>query len=192
MFKRIRQLKISLAAKCQLLFGAAVVLIIVAALYVPWQRMEQLMEQLNVVAARTVAEHALAEHVSTGQLSQDLKPTTRPVDQPMTHLVWVGHDQDKLPAFDKRAIDFFRSQPDAEDFSRYADRAGVSRYRYAIPLNNTQECITCHAAPAAAGTTTLPATTATIAVLATTEPTTQPTAFTAKAGEFVGILSVDK
>ena len=47
MFKRIRQLHISLAAKCQLLFGAAVVLIITAALLVPWQRMEQLMEQIS-------------------------------------------------------------------------------------------------------------------------------------------------
>ena len=44
MFKRIRQLRISLAAKCQMLFGAAVALIIAAALFVPWQRMEQLTE----------------------------------------------------------------------------------------------------------------------------------------------------
>ena len=45
MLERIRRLNISLAAKCQLLFGAAVVLIIGAALFVPWQRMEQLTEQ---------------------------------------------------------------------------------------------------------------------------------------------------
>ena len=59
MLKRIRQLHISLAAKCQLLFGAAVVLIIAAALFVPWQRMEQLTEQLNERSARTLIEFAI-------------------------------------------------------------------------------------------------------------------------------------
>jgi len=52
MFKRLRQLEISLAAKCQLLFGAAVVLIIAAALFVPWQRLDQLTEQINERSAK--------------------------------------------------------------------------------------------------------------------------------------------
>jgi two-component system, NarL family, sensor histidine kinase BarA len=64
MFKRVRQLRISLAAKCQLLFGAAVVLIIGAALFVPWQRMEQLTEQLNERSARTLIDYAIDAHVA--------------------------------------------------------------------------------------------------------------------------------
>src|ERR1700678_3043367 len=63
MFKRIRQLRISLAAKCQILFGAAVVLIIGAALAVPWHRMEQLTEELNERTAGALADNAIAEHV---------------------------------------------------------------------------------------------------------------------------------
>src|SRR6185503_19282977 len=63
MFKSLRKLKISLAVKCQLLFGAAVVLIIAAALYVPWQRMQQLTDQLNDRAAAAVATNVVAEHV---------------------------------------------------------------------------------------------------------------------------------
>src|SRR6267154_1730557 len=59
MFKRLRHLEISLAAKCQLLFGAAVVLIIGAALFVPWQRIGQLTAELNERAASAVAENAL-------------------------------------------------------------------------------------------------------------------------------------
>ena len=47
MFKRIRTMRVSLAAKCQMLFGLAVLLILAAALFVPWQRMEQLTDQLN-------------------------------------------------------------------------------------------------------------------------------------------------
>src|SRR5689334_8617455 len=64
MFGRIRRLEISLAAKCQLLFGAAVVLIIAAALLWPWQRMEQLTQQLNERAAGLLADEVLEKHVA--------------------------------------------------------------------------------------------------------------------------------
>jgi len=63
MLRRVRQLNISLAAKCQLLFGVAVVLIIAAALVVPWLRMERLMEQIDERASRVVAERFIDEHV---------------------------------------------------------------------------------------------------------------------------------
>src|SRR5688572_27990922 len=63
MLRRLRTLKISLAAKCQLLFGLAVALIIGAALFVPWQRMEQLTEQLDRGAASALAEMAVLTHV---------------------------------------------------------------------------------------------------------------------------------
>ena len=65
MLDRIRRLNISLAAKCQLLFGSAVVMIIGAALLVPWQRMEQLTGQLNQTAAEAVADAVLRRHVVT-------------------------------------------------------------------------------------------------------------------------------
>jgi signal transduction histidine kinase len=78
MFKRIRHLHISLAAKCQLLFGAAVVLIIAAALFVPWQRMEQLTEQLNERSARTLVEYAINAHVANPSESPSAGATTSP------------------------------------------------------------------------------------------------------------------
>lgn len=64
MLKRLKQLQISLAAKCQILFGAAVVLIIGAALYVPWQRMEQLTQQLNEKSAAEIARTTVGLHVA--------------------------------------------------------------------------------------------------------------------------------
>src|SRR5256714_15695054 len=64
MFKRIRQMRISLAAKCEILFGAAVVMIIAAALFVPWQRMEQLTDQLNERSARTLSDYAAETHAA--------------------------------------------------------------------------------------------------------------------------------
>ena len=80
MFKRVRQLRISLAAKCQLLFGAAVVLIIAAALFVPWQRMEQLTEQLNERSARTLIDYAIDAHVANPQAAA--AATTQTTENP--------------------------------------------------------------------------------------------------------------
>ena len=64
MLKRLRQLRISLATKCQILFGTAVAAIIFAALFVPWQRMEQLTEQLNEKAAGAVADTVVGDHIN--------------------------------------------------------------------------------------------------------------------------------
>jgi signal transduction histidine kinase len=63
MLKRLRRLQISLAAKCQLLFGAAVILIIAAALAVPWHRFEELTEQLDDGPAEMLARNAMTQHV---------------------------------------------------------------------------------------------------------------------------------
>src|ERR1700712_5137738 len=76
MFPRFRHLNISLAAKCQILFGAAVALIIAAALFVPWQRMEQLTEQINERSARVLCDDVLADHLSG--IPVNVRPTTLP------------------------------------------------------------------------------------------------------------------
>jgi signal transduction histidine kinase len=64
MFKRFRHLRISLAAKCQILFGAAVILIIGAALYVPWKRIESLMQELDLQIAEQLCLQTVWEHVA--------------------------------------------------------------------------------------------------------------------------------
>src|SRR5437763_13247341 len=63
MLKWMRRLRLSLAVKCQLLFGTALVLIIGAALFAPWRRMQDLTAQLNERAAAAVATHVVAEHL---------------------------------------------------------------------------------------------------------------------------------
>jgi two-component system, NarL family, sensor histidine kinase BarA len=69
---RISLLSISLAAKCRLLFGLAVLLIIASALFVPWLRMRDLAHDANIQAARSIARLALAKSdLATG--NWDLK-----------------------------------------------------------------------------------------------------------------------
>lgn len=52
---------ISLAAKCRLLFGLAVLLIIASAIFVPWVRMGDLVHEANLVVARQMGRLAMAK-----------------------------------------------------------------------------------------------------------------------------------
>jgi len=57
---RISFFSISLAAKCRILFGLAVLLIIASALFVPWLRMQDLVHEANIQIARQMGRLALA------------------------------------------------------------------------------------------------------------------------------------
>src|SRR5258707_1863684 len=147
MFKRIRQLHISLAAKCQLLFGAAVVLIIAAALFVPWQRMEQLMEQMNERTAKTLADWAEADHVARQMEARSTGPTTRSTTSPSTAPAFAGRERAEvklillkhppriLSKFETKALEDFKKNADMEQVSkRQETREGVTSFKYAKAL----------------------------------------------------------
>ena len=156
MFKRIRQMRISLAAKCQLLFGAAVVLIIAAALFVPWQRMEQLTEQLNERSARTLTDYAVEAHaaryVATTQpfispVAVGI-PTTLPVTKerpmipPRLILTGGGRDENSLTPFERRAAHRLLDRRERDTVAQlYETEAGVRAYRFARVESS---CIKCH------------------------------------------------
>jgi two-component system, NarL family, sensor histidine kinase BarA len=57
---RFPPFSISLAAKCRLLFGLAVLLIIASALFVPWLRMRDLVHEANIQVARQIGRLAIA------------------------------------------------------------------------------------------------------------------------------------
>lgn len=160
MFKKLRQMKISLAAKCQLLFGAAVVLIIAAALFVPWQRMEQLIDQINQRAAARLARDAVMRHVADRTaaaeapwkaLGQSPGPTTTPVTVEGESYVpprLIGIPPrvplDRLTPFEANAVRYFEKFPDRESVEVPPRKEG-QRYRYAEALYARGECLNCHA-----------------------------------------------
>ncbi len=196
MLKRVEKLHISLAKKCQLLFGAAVVLIIAAALAVPWQRMEQLMEELNVRAARTLAENAVREHVALAVLGLPPRtgntfppPTTRPTTQPETEqrfepprLIALknAENPDETTSFERRAFAHFKRHRDQPFARYYSRRDGGEGYRYAAPLFVTRDCAGCHSSDAASIESIFPTPLSTAATLPTTRST-----------EMIGLVSVD-
>jgi signal transduction histidine kinase len=157
LLKRIRQLRISLAAKCQILFGTAVVLIIAAALFVPWQRMEQLTDQLDQSAAGALAEQAIRRHVieqenapsdPNAPQSTSPKPTTMPSElEPRLRGVGMMLKKTGAAKFDSLALTHFLRNPEHPSFSRYSPRSdGSYGFQYAQPLRLERQCTKCHAA----------------------------------------------
>jgi len=200
MFQRLRHLEISLAAKCQLLFGAAVVLIIAAALFVPWQRMEQLTEQINERSAKALAETAKAQHLlwaSKPEAERARTPmpsllagraTTLPVNAQgrsvaVPQLVGRWNMAAKPAFFLRKSIEHFTSRPNFESYSqRFETRDGTDSVHFALALRAEETCMQCHerqvialglGSPATAPTTMAAVTPATRATRATTIPTTQ-------------------
>ena len=191
MFNYLRTLKISLATKCQLLFGAAVVLVVCAALFVPWQRMEQLSEQPNESAARLMAQQATREH-----LEFYLSATTRPAlliagvpttlpgaenDARHPKLIGIARTADPtLTRFETGSLRAFMQDPDRRFRASLSSSAG--RYRYALPLHARGSCIQCHAAPV-------------VVPFMPGEPVAMSISTTRPAGEerpaLIGIVSVD-
>jgi signal transduction histidine kinase len=165
MFHRFRRLQISLAAKCQLLFGAAVILIIAAALAVPWHRFEELTSQLNDGPAELLAINALAEHVAAQQSRQRSDPTTRPATRPAPTTLPVAEDdptmalaprligmsaitsdRTDLTSFERKALLHFSHDPDSPAYTAdYRRSNGRWGFRYARPVFLRHEsCRACH------------------------------------------------
>ena len=150
---RIRHLNISLAAKCQLLFGSAVVMIIGAALLVPWQRMEQLTDSLNKTAAEAVADGVLRRHVATATtrplaLAVDRDPRMLRVDGVFAlppRLLGPNPRQSEMTRWERGCYaNRLAADPTCgPEYQVYARRDGQT-VRYAQPVTAGDACLRCH------------------------------------------------
>ncbi|MEM1099014.1 MAG: HAMP domain-containing sensor histidine kinase [Planctomycetota bacterium] len=154
----LRGVRVSLANKCQLLFGLAVVVILGAALTVVGWRMQTLVEQGPQRRAQDLAELYLSGQLdfrtreqATAQLTDDavtkveaddpiLDPNVGP-ELDATGVILTRIDAEEFPAvantntFVATAIERFRVSPDRiEHFEPARDREGHTFYRYARAL----------------------------------------------------------
>ena len=133
-----RRVRISLANKCQLLFGVAVVVILTAALAVCWLRMRTLVSEGQEEAARKLAEAWLAGRIEVGgplALSpQDPPPADDVTDELRMTLIGDGEFEQVAAAdpFVARAIDRLGRRPLVPGISEEVDDGlGPPRLRYA-------------------------------------------------------------
>ncbi len=92
------RLKISLANKCQLLFGAAVVLIVTAALSVPWLRMQKLVDEGQRKIISQLADQWLADFAPFGQVFTRTLPIHTGDDQSVRHARLIASEDLELEA----------------------------------------------------------------------------------------------
>jgi len=128
--------------------------------------MEQLMDQVNERVARSIAEHAEAEHVAS-ETQRKESPTTRraaataPATIPSiktilqtgrVKLMLLSKPPADLTRFESRSLDRFRHEQDTSPYIRTQQhKEGPTSYRYARPLLARQNCLPCHAAHLPAG-----------------------------------------
>ena len=124
--------QISLAVKCQLLFGSAVLLIISAALLVPWFQMNKLVDELHKRDALHIAE-SVRERL-------DLSGETWASSEAGVELYRYTPEllkSEQLDPFLKRAIEGMASPaPNEFRILREADADGVVSYRYALAIRD--------------------------------------------------------
>jgi signal transduction histidine kinase len=192
MVKWIPKLRISLAAKCQILFGAAVILIIGAALYVPWRRMDDLVSGVNLQTAEGLASQTKLEHIArerqklnAGAGNAIAPPTTRETQATapglvMPRLIPIHPPKSMvLGKFDLDALGYFSTHSAELHYARTYRVKDLERYRLAMPLyaGDQASCLQCHGGPEVAETAT--------------RPTTAVAAALPAARRFLGIVVVD-
>ncbi|MFA9479410.1 ATP-binding protein [Phycisphaerales bacterium AB-hyl4] len=143
----IQPVRVSLANKCQLLFGAAVILILTAALAVVWLRMHTLVELGPQKRAADLAEMWLAGQLQLGgaALRPDRSVQSLPPEVQLTLTLVERSDFDRVVERDPflgQAIERFELRPSANDwFGRTEDIAGDVYYRYVRAIRDTPTAV---------------------------------------------------
>jgi len=137
------RIRISLANKCQILFGAAVLLILSAALFVPWLRMQKLVEESQREVARELADAWLADMIQlAGSIETTPDPLIRSDNQPPRRLRLIPEDELYTAAeqdpFIAEALDAFDSAPTTQDIVEITrDKQDNKIYRYAMAVRRS-------------------------------------------------------
>jgi len=127
---------ISLANKCLLLFGAAVILIIVAALSVPWLRMNSLVDEGQFETSRQL--------VIEWQNRAAQEPDAPPVKQDLSSgaIVALTLEQARKKAKDdwfiQYSLDWLEGKPDRIEYNNVEWETTARRYHYAKARRDEQ------------------------------------------------------
>ena len=151
-----RELTISLAAKCQLLFGFAVIIIITGALMVPWLRMEQLANREPVYEAGVLTSLAIRNihRVTSAKPKPPIGPSLSAmpdsghiVPAQIITLVKKHPAELKLDPISERALRYFRRHPDRHHYG-YVRRNSHRRpiYYQITGIYASRNCLECHQA----------------------------------------------
>jgi signal transduction histidine kinase len=145
---------LSLAEKCRITFGAAVVFILAIALLLPYFWMGQLTEKACLDAGRAMAQTLLGRHFSTEQLGKSAPPpldsTGAVMDVNNPQIRWVRFSEKgkkQLEQFtdeQRQMIELLKADTARDDRVLLTKKDGVLRSDYVKVFKATDSCIRCH------------------------------------------------
>jgi signal transduction histidine kinase len=152
---------LSLAEKCRVAFGAAVVLTLALALFIPYAWMRQLTRQIPLDAGRAKAEMLLRRHFQSAAAGETalaaLDSSGSVLDANDPHIKWVrfAKRDEKRPVQlskqQKEMIASLRMQAERSDLIVFAEERGVLYSNYVRVFRATDSCISCHNPEGSAG-----------------------------------------
>jgi hypothetical protein len=153
--RRLHLTPLSLAAKCRIMFGAAVLFSLIIALLIPyiWMRQQSRMVLLEANKAKaTVLLHTHFQLKPPGQVTRpQLTDGGAARDPNGPGIVWVRFqkEQDKtdlsgLSERQKRMLDWLAAHPSRDDTISLSKVEGSVQSDYVRLFRATESCISCH------------------------------------------------
>ncbi len=151
---------LSLAEKCRIAFGTAVVLILALALLIPYGWMRQLTRQNRLDASRAWAETLVRNHFQTRPPADTklamLDDRGNVLDPNKTDIRWVRFKKDDkkiagLTVQQRLMVEDLRNDEDSSDQIRFETRKNTLYSSYVRVFRATEGCITCHNPQGSAG-----------------------------------------
>jgi signal transduction histidine kinase len=151
---------LSLAEKCRIAFGTAVVLILALALLIPYGWMRQLTRQNRLDASRAWAETLVRNHFQTHPPADTklamLDDRGNVMDPNKTDIRWVRFKKDDkkiegLTVQQRLMVEDLRDDEDSSDQIRFETRKNTLYSSYVRVFRATEGCITCHNPQGSAG-----------------------------------------
>ena len=138
----LRLSRLSLAKKCQLTFGVAVVFTLALALLLPYIWMHQLTKKACLDAGRAEAQTLLRQHYQF--------KTWNVLDVNNPEMRWTRFTEDnkkqlqQLTDEQKETIESLKAEENRNDIIGFEKRDGVRHSNYVRILRATDNCISCH------------------------------------------------
>lgn len=151
---------LSLAEKCRLWFGGAVVLILALALLIPYAWMRQLTKQICLDSGRAKSETLLRRHFQTSQPSEaalaGLDSAGNVMEANESEVKWIRFAKDekligKLTAEQRETVETLMEDDEPFDQVRFVKRGGELYSDYVRIFRARDNCISCHNPQGSAG-----------------------------------------
>ncbi|MHC4912172.1 MAG: sensor histidine kinase [Planctomycetota bacterium] len=149
----LRLTPLSLAEKCRVAFGAAVVLTLALALFIPYAWMRQLTRQISLDAGRAKAEMLLRGHFQLKDPDETvlaaLDSTGGVLDANEPHMQWVRFtkqqdQQEQLSKQQREMIESLKAEAERDDLIEFVKEQGILYSNYVSIFRATDSCISCH------------------------------------------------